>query len=242
MKSMLEFYGRAGNEQGVGESHVRARIFSEWVGTGKDVLDVGCFDGALGADLIAAGNRVWGVEIAADRVAQARARGLEVAQCDVSSQAMPFDDEFFDVIVLGEIIEHVFDTDGLLREVRAKLRADGLLILSTPNLASLGRRWLLLTGRNPFCEFSTDEPVSGCTPVGHIRYFVENDLRVLLGKHGFHVECLTSDALNLGLCTSRCLARLFPSLSWRFLVRARKVTCVDGVGATEGGHARESSS
>jgi len=194
-----------------------------WIGTGKKVLDVGCNDGSDALRIIEAGNTVEGIDISFNAVEQARKRGVSARVLDISSQPLPFPAESFDVVVAGEIIEHVIDTDKFLRILHDMLKPGGTLILTTPNLASLARRGMLLLGFNPFCEYSLEVPVSGARPVGHLRYFVKRDIENFLKVHGFKVEVLTGDGVNLGLFASRFLARLFPSLVVRFVVRARRM-------------------
>lgn len=222
-KTFHTFYSGVQKAMVDGSSDERMRLVLEWTGSGRRVLDIGCNDGRESERLIRAGNEVYGIEISEDVARLAEQKGVRMSVLDVEEDALPFPDGFFDAIIACEIIEHLVDTDRFLRQVRSKLRDGGTLILSTPNLASFGRRLLLLTGRNPFVEFSLEEKVSGLEPVGHLRYFVRDTLCHLLRKHRFEVHTVTSDQLNLGLFTSVRLARWFPALAWRFIVRATKL-------------------
>lgn len=221
-ETFQQFYAGTQKAMVDGSTGERMRLILAWVGGGKRVLDIACNDGRESAQLIRAGNEVYGIEIS-DAVADAAAqKGVKMAVLDVEEEDFPFADGFFDAIIACEIIEHLVDTDRFLRKVRAKLRDGGTLILSTPNLASFGRRLMLLAGRNPFVEFSLEEKVCGQAPVGHLRYFIKETLCHLIEKHGFRVEEVTSDRLNLGFLSSVRLARWFPTLGWRFIVRATK--------------------
>lgn len=62
---------------------------------------------------------------------------------------LPFKDKEFDVIFAGEVIEHTIDDDLFLRECYRILKHNGLLILTTPNLVSLGNRLLMALGYLP---------------------------------------------------------------------------------------------
>ena len=55
----------------------------------------------------------------------------------------------YDVIFCGEVIEHLFSPDALLRDLRVLLQPSGILILSTPNLGYYVNRLLLLVGISP---------------------------------------------------------------------------------------------
>lgn len=110
----------------------------------------------------------------------------------------------FDVIFCGELIEHVFSPDRLLRQLRSILAPGGLLILSTPNLAYLPNRVLLLLGISPlFLENSSEEKLGrrfgflgqGHSTEGHIRVFTHRAMLQLLAREGWKVERVTSSGV-----------------------------------------------
>jgi 2-polyprenyl-3-methyl-5-hydroxy-6-metoxy-1,4-benzoquinol methylase len=189
------------------------------IGNGKKVLDLGCYDGTVGSLLQRNGNEVYGVDISEKPVQLAKQKGIEAYVADIED-GIPFPENSFDVVFAGELIEHVFDTVKFLEEVRRMLKKDGYLVLTTPNLASLGRRVLLLFGRNPNMEPSLEEGASG-----HIRYFVKDSLFNLLESHGFIIDHFTSDVINFnnsGKHFSTKIARMSPSLGKTLIIRARK--------------------
>lgn len=202
-----------------GFSEARTQQFVDWVGAGKRVLDLGCWDGRDSEELLRHGNHVTGVEILDASAEKARQRGIEVVQFDLTTERWPLPLASYDVVIAAEIIEHVLDTDAFLENIRRHLRPDGQLIVTTPNVASLGRRLMLLLGRNPFLEFSLDDEINGYPAVGHIRYFTRDNLHRLLEAHGFDDVDYASDGLNVGPVKSIRLGRLFPTLAWRFVVR-----------------------
>ncbi len=121
----------------------------------------------------------------------------------------------------GEIIEHIFDTDFFLSEFWRILKPEGKFLLSTPNIASLGRRLLLLFGVNPIIELSPNEPASS----GHIRYFTFESLGSLLIKNKFKAVYFQSDCVNFsknGKIKSEFLAKIFPKLGASIICLARK--------------------
>lgn len=198
---------------------VRTLIVLKLIGNGKKVLDLGCYDGTVGSLLQRNGNEVYGVDISEKPVQLAKQKGIEAYVADIED-GIPFPENSFDVVFAGELIEHVFDTVKFLEEVRRMLKKDGYLVLTTPNLASLGRRVLLLFGRNPNMEPSLEEGASG-----HIRYFVKDSLFNLLESHGFIIDHFTSDVINFnnsGKHFSTKIARMSPSLGKTLIIRARK--------------------
>jgi 2-polyprenyl-3-methyl-5-hydroxy-6-metoxy-1,4-benzoquinol methylase len=163
----------------------------ELIGTGHEVLDVGAFDGQFSARIKERGNRVTALDVSAEALERAKLRGVDIVQADLAT-TWPFENCSFDVVFAGEIIEHLVDTDAFLTESRRVVRRGGRLVITTPNLASLGRRILLALGRNPYIDTAlrTDQ-------AGHVRYFVRSSLKTLLEENGFRIEAMRGDYLGL---------------------------------------------
>jgi 2-polyprenyl-3-methyl-5-hydroxy-6-metoxy-1,4-benzoquinol methylase len=119
----------------------------ELVGSGKRVLDVGCSSGYLAQPLVERNCTVVGIE--RDQAAAEVARDIcsEVVVGDVEKLVLPFPRESFDVVLCGDLIEHLHDPDGFLERVRPLLAREGLLVLTTPNVANWAIRLGLLFGR-----------------------------------------------------------------------------------------------
>lgn len=191
------------------------------VGSGQLVLDIGCNTGVIGARLVDAGNDVYGVDIGESDLKIASKRGLKTQLLNLESDDLPYEDDCFDVVLLGDIIEHIFDTDHLLRQCRRVLKERGQLIVTTPNVASLGRRCMLLAGISPFLEYSTELTTNDYPSVGHIRYYTAKNLRRQLRYHSFEVESLVGNGLNLGILRLKAVGRLVPSLCPMLFCSAR---------------------
>lgn len=190
--------------------------------TDKKFLDFGCFDGTLLSMIASRNNQFYGIDANDYAVRQARQKGIRVKQFFFDDVAkIPFGNKFFDLICAGEIIEHIYDTDFFLEEMRRILKPRGYFLLSTPNIASLGRRLMLLGGISPIIEVSPNEKDSP----GHIRYFTFQTLKWLLGKHGFQVLVQRSDVLNLtgnGSIRSLLVPRLFPTIGQSIIYLCKK--------------------
>jgi len=175
-----------------------------------DILDIGCWDGAYTMKYKMKSNIVYGVEISKKAVNLAKKNGIKVINGDFMSGKF-FSNKKFDVIIAGEIIEHVFDTDLFLRKIRAMLKKSGRLILTTPNVASLPRRILLLIGINPSLENRTLLNESA----GHIRYFTFKDIYRILKDNNFTIIQSKSDVLNFNN-QGTCFSTLIPKIYKRF--------------------------
>jgi 2-polyprenyl-3-methyl-5-hydroxy-6-metoxy-1,4-benzoquinol methylase len=177
----------------------------------QNILDIGCLDGNL-LKQIKNKNNLYGIEASNYGFKTCQEKGIKVKQFFINdSDKIPFPKNKFDLVIIGEIIEHIYDTDFLLREIYRLLKPNGYLLLSTPNIASLGRRMLLLLGINPLLEISPNYSDSS----GHIRYFTHSSLNQLIDHHKFTELKFTSDIINFdnsGKISSVKLAKIFPSI------------------------------
>jgi 2-polyprenyl-3-methyl-5-hydroxy-6-metoxy-1,4-benzoquinol methylase len=117
------------------------------VGRAGRVLDVGCASGYLARRLRSCGATVVGVDLDEAAAEEARPFCQEVLVGDVESMELPFEPASFDAVVCGDLIEHLRDPQRFLERVRPLLRADGRLVLTTPNVANWAMRLGLLFGR-----------------------------------------------------------------------------------------------
>ncbi len=146
------------------------------------ILDIGCGRGGFAARLMTKGWRASGIDMTEEQVAVACSAGLDARVADVAHRGLPFDDQAFDCVFAGEIIEHLVDTDLFLAEIRRVLKPGACVILTTPNLASFENRLRLLLGLYPMW---VDYRLAG---VGHVRAYTPRILKRQLGTHGFRVE------------------------------------------------------
>lgn len=202
-------------------AQVRAQIIGSIVGSGKRVLDIGSGEGDIATLLSQRGNTVVCVDIASHAVRKLSARGFKAHQLDVENNIFPFRKQSFNIVVAGEIIEHLFDPLEFLRKCSTVLKGGGSIVVTTPNLASLGRRILLLAGKNPYTDPWVEKRGFG----GHIRYYVPSTLKQVLSRAGFADISITSDIVKFdvkGLLYSRTLAQLFPNIGWGLIAVGRK--------------------
>jgi 2-polyprenyl-3-methyl-5-hydroxy-6-metoxy-1,4-benzoquinol methylase len=156
----------------------RADFLLRHVGTGERVLDVGCGEGRFATELIAAGARVVGIDVAAEPLRRARARHPELELRQVpAGGAWPLEDASFDVVWAGEVIEHVVDTAGWLSELRRVLRSGGVLLLSTPEHGRLRMLHWALAPRAFEAHFDPR--------ADHLRFYTRRSLTELIEDFGF---------------------------------------------------------
>ncbi len=145
------------------------------------MLDVGCTTGDWALHWRGRGWDVAGIDIDRAYVDAARERGLDARLCDLNVEPVPFPDASFDLVFAGEVIEHLVDTDGFLREMGRMVRPGGHLLITTPNLVSFENRVRVLLGFYPaWVDWSLQGP-------GHVRAYTPRILKRHLGQHGFRV-------------------------------------------------------
>ena len=154
----------------------RVELFRRYVGgPGRRVLDLGCRYGALTRAYVE-GNEVVGVDVDRDALAEAAKLGIETHWADADAP-LPFEDESFDVVVAGELLEHIRDPQRLVAEATRVLRGGGTFIGSVPNAFRLKNRLRFLAGRKP-----EDDPT-------HLHMFSPTEVETLLtGLEDRHVH------------------------------------------------------
>ncbi|MFJ8457681.1 glycosyltransferase [Lysinibacillus xylanilyticus] len=103
----------------------------------KVVLDAACGEGYGSEILSAQARQVYGMDIDEKSITHAKKTYVK-SNLDFlvgSIEKLPFEDDFFDIIVSFETIEHVDENlqKKFLKEIKRVLKKDGLLIISTPN-------------------------------------------------------------------------------------------------------------
>ncbi len=180
-------------------------------------LDVGCGDGFWWTLRDHDRQEVYGIDISAREIAQARTR-INAALTDVSRER-PFPGTEFDEIIGNCSLEHVSDIDGALANLRAAA-ADGarlLMFVPTPKWAFQGKLQTWLLKRSPRLAMSLSGALNGFFQHWHLY-----DAKVwerLLAQHGWKVRA----TYGLGSARSEFLFRAFlPPAFAEFL--AKQVT------------------
>lgn len=153
----------------------------------KKVLDVGCADGSFASKLKKEyGFDIYGLDISKNAVKLAVKNGIN-AKVHNSEKEFPFPNNHFDLIFTCEVIEHIYDTDFFISELKRVLGKNGILIITTPNLASLNNRVRLVFGKYPL--FVPEFKVGGA---GHVRAYTIPVLKNQLRQHGLKIIKYTS--------------------------------------------------
>ncbi|MGH9264773.1 MAG: methyltransferase domain-containing protein [Acidimicrobiales bacterium] len=154
-------------------------LMVELVGGTKRVLDVGCATGYLAKALVERGCTVTGVEFDAEAAEEARPylERLILGDIEALDLVETFGDERFDVVVFGDVLEHLRDPLPVLRNVRRVLTDRGSVVASIPNIAHGSVRLALLAGRFDY------QPL-GLLDSTHVRFFTRSSIEDLFREAG----------------------------------------------------------
>jgi 2-polyprenyl-3-methyl-5-hydroxy-6-metoxy-1,4-benzoquinol methylase len=162
----------------------RSSFLKQNIETGKKILDIGCRNGVL-TKHFADGNTVWGVDIdpvaleEAKNLLQSKNQGNKFFVMDLLADWSELNGEKFDVIVCGEVLEHLYFPEKVVQKVAAHLKDGGIFLGSVPNAFSLKNRVRLALGKKK------GTPLSDPT---HINHFSYNELANLFSKYFKKVE------------------------------------------------------
>lgn len=170
------------------------------------ILDLGCGPGAITKKVKEAtkAENTFGVDIDGAALKLANG-GIITVKTDLNSGKLPFIDNCFDLVMMSEAIEHLYNTDYVLMESFRVLKSSGYLLLTTPNLAWWVNRLVLFFGYQPFfTNVSLKYDVgklrhqfdTGCNGQ-HIRIFTPNALKQLLGFYGFEIIVVKGTSLEI---------------------------------------------
>ena len=156
-------------------------IIASLVPEGSRVLDLGCGNGELLAHLQThRGCSGYGIEIADDNVLACAQRGVDVIQLNLEEGLAIFEDRSFDVVLQLETLQHLRNTEKMLRETA---RVGRIGIVSFPNFAHWPNRLRVATGRMPVTKALPYEWYD--TP--NIRVGTYADFEVLARKDGLRI-------------------------------------------------------
>lgn len=142
------------------------------------VLDLGVGDAiyeSLIPDEISKRLEIYGVDISTKQLSRAKKYLKEARVADLNKESVPYGNNFFNMVIISELLEHVFYPDKVLEETIRVLKKGGYLILTYPNTGALQLRLsLLLAGSSPLLNFPKNKE--------HIRFFSKKDILLMVNR------------------------------------------------------------
>lgn len=178
------------------------------------ILEIGC---ACGGTLLRIKNEnplaeVYGIEIC-EPAAEIAKNFAEVLTADLESLERVDFIAKFDYIVMGDVLEHLFNTDAVLQKVRSWLNQKGKLVVSVPNISHISVVMSLLSGQWEYKD-------AGILDRTHVRFFTVDSIQRCLQRNGFQADLLCSKGVDVNNQT----ASMFKALKEELL--QMKTVCV----------------
>ena len=184
------------------------------------LLDLGCAAGQVGKALRESHKaaEIVGVEIFEPAAAEARKLYKEVHVGDIEDMKLGYD-KYFDIVLCGDILEHLREPAKVLRQIHGWLKDGGRLVCSVPNIR-YWKIWRALIFRGEW-EYTGD----GILDQTHLRFFTTKSFTRMIANASFEVE-RTDVRIHWGpkqLAFNRLTRGAFKEfLGYQILVSARK--------------------
>lgn len=147
------------------------------------VLELGC---GLGASMAKVKydypNSVqYGVDICSE-VIDIASSFMDTYEADVENFDWPWENAFFDYVIMGDILEHLRYPDRVLEKVNELLKPNGVIVVSMPNVMHYSVMVPLLTES----KFHYED--AGILDTTHLKMYTKNEIEILINNAGFIIE------------------------------------------------------
>lgn len=185
----------------------KARILDIGAGTGTDLANIG-----RGLNCII---EKYGIEGYGPNVDKLNKQGVDTVSIDIEKEVYPFEDDFFDVVIANQIMEHTKEIFWIVSEVSRILKPGGTFVVGVPNLASFHNRLLLMFGKQPTCikMFSA-----------HLRGYTYKDFKTYIETDGYFevLDVKGSNFYPFPACIAKILSKIFPKASVSIFIMIRR--------------------
>ncbi|MDE5966637.1 MAG: glycosyltransferase [Lachnospiraceae bacterium] len=158
------------------------------------VLEVGCATGStLGRiQYLYPNSQVHGIELN-ETVAALGAASFDIICGNIESIELPYQTNFFDYIIFGDVLEHLTWPGAVLERLKPYLKENGAILASIPNIMHAEVIYDLLQGRFPY-------EAAGIRDRTHLRFFTKEECINLFTNAGYRVE--KTESMELLGCTT----------------------------------------
>jgi 2-polyprenyl-3-methyl-5-hydroxy-6-metoxy-1,4-benzoquinol methylase len=170
--------------------NVREEMLKYLPENAKKILDIGCGNGAF-ASLVKQKNdaEVWGIELMEEeaKVAVDVLDKVFVGNCEKHIGGLP--ENYFDVIYMNDVLEHLVDPYSVLETLKSKLAPNGVVISSIPNVRFFRTFSKVLFSK----DWKYDE--YGVMDKTHLRFFTGKSIKRMYEDLGYSI--LTHEGINV---------------------------------------------
>ena len=183
------------------------------------MLEIGCATGQVSRRLKENGCEVIGIEMDGESAQMAKEYCEAVLVADVETIEDLSYHDYFDCILLLDVLEHLRSPLSVLKRMKAYLKKDGSVIVSLPNIANWMIRWAVLFGRFRYSDY-------GILDRTHLRFFDETSARELISDAGFEITKFdivpTVPIIHVRISVAHSIAKIRPNFfAKQFIIEGR---------------------
>ncbi|HXL01706.1 MAG TPA: methyltransferase domain-containing protein, partial [Candidatus Atribacteria bacterium] len=171
-------------------SYSRPEIQALIPSSAKKILDIGCGAGELGKALKERQDcEVTGIEIVPEVADKAREKLDKVIVGDIEEIIDDLPENYYDVVIFADVLEHLKNPWKILSQIKTRINAQGIVIISVPNV----RHWSVI---KDLLEGRWDYQEAGILDKTHLRFFTKKTILDMLDKTGFKATNLQGTILQ----------------------------------------------
>jgi len=163
-------------------ANVRPEMLQFIPNNAKRILEVGCAQGNFSAQLINDGIEIWAIEPNKESAKVAAEKLFKVLVGTVEEKISEIPDNYFNVIIMNDVIEHLLEPWDDIQKLKSKLNEDGVFVSSIPNVRYAKNLFNMLFKRD---WKYTDDRILDIT---HFRFFTKKSTRRLFEENGYSVQ------------------------------------------------------
>ena len=154
-----------------------------------NILEIGC---ACGATLLSIKNnypnsQLYGIEINENSAKIAKCFA-DVCDVNIEKSNLPYEEEFFDYIMFGDVLEHLNNPEKVLKNMKKYLKKDGYILASIPNVMHYTVVRDLINGNWTYQD-------AGILNRTHVRFFTKNEIEKMFNEAGYSGLVINSNDL-----------------------------------------------
>ncbi len=164
--------------------NVRPEMLRYIPNSAKTILEIGCGSGNFSAQLVKEGVETWGVEPFEKSAKEATQKLTKVLVGTLDDTLKDLPDNYFDVIVMNDVIEHLLEPWDDIVNLKSKLKKEGVLVTSIPNVRYSKNLFKMIFKRD---WKYTDDLILDRT---HYRFFTKKSIQRMYKDCGYNIQSI----------------------------------------------------